>query len=268
MPRGNQRGLDAADVCRTVERIFREAGHEISSFLIEPKQIEIELKRAVACAPDVILIGGGDGTVSTAARMISGTGIALGILPMGTFNLAARDLGIPLEIEAAAGFLATAETSSIDVLDVSGHACLCITILSGDLTMRARGGELAAARAFVARLPRPCLVIPGNHDIPAINQPFDRFLHPFRRYQASFGPDLEPELIASGVHVVSMNSSRAFGFHADWSEGRLSTHQLSRMLEQFQNTPDEHLRILVLHHPLLELQIKGRAVVKPLEKLM
>jgi hypothetical protein len=40
------------------------------------------------------------------------------------------------------------------------------------------------------------------------------------------------------------------------------------MLGQFQNTPGDHLRILVLHHPLLELQIKGRAVVKPLEKVM
>jgi 3',5'-cyclic AMP phosphodiesterase CpdA len=143
-----------------------------------------------------------------------------------------------------------------------------ITILSGDLTMRARGGELADARAFVARLPRPCLVIPGNHDIPSMNQPLHRFFQPFKRYQNSFGSDLEPELITAGVHVVSINSSRAFGFHADWSEGRLSTRQLDRMREQFEIGPAGHLRVLVLHHPLLELQIKGRAVVKPLEKLM
>jgi diacylglycerol kinase family enzyme len=125
----NQRGLDATDVCQTVERIFRNAGHQISSSQIDPKHIGRELKRAVASAPDVILIGGGDGTVSTAARLLGGTEIALGILPMGTFNLAARDLGIPLEIEAAAEFLATAEIATIDVLDVSGHTCLCTTIL-------------------------------------------------------------------------------------------------------------------------------------------
>ncbi len=126
---GNQRGLDAKEVSRSVEAIFREAGHEISSSLIEPGQIEKALAQCISKAPDGIIVAGGDGTVSAAARLLGGTGIALGILPMGTFNLAARDLGIPLEIEVAARFLTTAEVVSIDVLDVSGHACLCTTIL-------------------------------------------------------------------------------------------------------------------------------------------
>ncbi len=125
----NQRGLDAAAASQTVERIFHQAGHQISSSPIEPENLDRELERAIASAPDVILIGGGDGTVSTAARRLSGTEIALGILPMGTFNLAARDLGIPLEFEEAAEFLATVETFAIDVLDVSGHTCLCTTNL-------------------------------------------------------------------------------------------------------------------------------------------
>lgn len=126
---GNQRGIDADEVCRTVEEIFRETGHDISSMLVAPEEIERELEKAIASAPDVILIGGGDGTVSTAARLLGGTGIALGVLPMGTFNLAARDLGVPLDMKEAARFLAEAEPFPIDVLDVSGHACLCTTIL-------------------------------------------------------------------------------------------------------------------------------------------
>jgi diacylglycerol kinase family enzyme len=126
---GNQRGLDADDVCRATERVFRENGHEITSVMASPKDLEKELERIVAETPDILLIGGGDGSVSAAARHLGGTGIALGILPMGTFNLAARDMGVPLEIDAAARFLATAGSFSIDVLDVSGHACLCTTIL-------------------------------------------------------------------------------------------------------------------------------------------
>lgn len=125
---GNQRGLDAQEVCRSVETIFRSAGHDISSLLADPGEIEKELKQAIASRPEAIIIGGGDGTVSTSARLLGGTGIAMGVLPMGTFNLAARDLGVPLDIEAAADFLATAEPLDIDVLDVSGHACLCTTI--------------------------------------------------------------------------------------------------------------------------------------------
>ena len=143
-----------------------------------------------------------------------------------------------------------------------------LTLLSGDLTMRARRSELADARRFVDRLPQPRLVIPGNHDIPLINHPFDRFFRSFRRYQSEFGEDLEPELIADGLHVVSLNSTRAFGFYTDWSEGRLSASQLARMQEQFIKGPPDHFRILMLHHPLFTLQISGRAVVKPLHKLM
>ena len=143
-----------------------------------------------------------------------------------------------------------------------------LTLLSGDLSMRARRSELLAARRFVDQLPEPRLVIPGNHDIPLINQPFDRFFRSFGRYQDFFGGVLEPELVTAGVHVVSLNSSRAFGFHSDWSEGRLSRHQIAHMQQQFQNGPAGHCRVLVLHHPLLALQIPGRAVVKPLMELM
>ena len=143
-----------------------------------------------------------------------------------------------------------------------------LTILSGDLSMRARRSELSAAREFVDQLPVPRLIIPGNHDIPLINQPFDRFFRSFGRYQETFGDALEPELITAGVHVVSLNSSRAFGFHSDWSEGRLSRRQIAHMQQQFLNGPADHCRVLVLHHPLLALQIPGRAVVKPLMELM
>lgn len=143
-----------------------------------------------------------------------------------------------------------------------------LTILSGDLTMRARRNEMADAQSFFTQLPRPRLVIPGNHDIPLINQPFDRFFRSFKRYQAHFGDELEPEWIADGLHVVGVNSTRAFGFHTDWSEGRLSRLQLEKIARRFDEGPVGHRRLLVLHHPLIALQVRGRAVVKPLETLM
>ncbi len=125
---GNERGLDAAGVARMVEEIFQESGHEMVSTLVEPRGLDRALKKAVASTPDAVVVAGGDGTVSAAAGHLGGTSVALGILPMGTFNLAARDLNIPLEIEEAARFLAAAEPLPIDLLDVSGHACLCTTI--------------------------------------------------------------------------------------------------------------------------------------------
>jgi len=142
-----------------------------------------------------------------------------------------------------------------------------LTLLSGDLTMRARRGELASARKFVDALPSPRLVIPGNHDIPGMNQPIDRFVRPFHRYQGTFGHELEPEYRAEGVHIVSLNSTRAFGLHADWSEGRLQNSQLRRVDQQFAGGAPA-LRVLMLHHPLLAPEGYGRAVVHPLPDLI
>ncbi|WP_193213705.1 metallophosphoesterase family protein [Luteolibacter marinus] len=141
------------------------------------------------------------------------------------------------------------------------------TFVSGDLTMRARRAELRAARAFVGKLPQPQLVIPGNHDIPALNQPFDRFFRPFHRYRGSFGHELEPELRARGIHAVGMNSNQAFGFHANWSEGRLSRETLARAEERLA-AQETGLRVLMLHHPLLGPPEHDREVVKPLPELL
>jgi len=143
-----------------------------------------------------------------------------------------------------------------------------LTVLSGDLTMRARRSEMSAARDFVNRLPVPHFLIPGNHDIPAINHPLHRFFRPFERYGRYFGNDLEPDHIAGDIHLVSLNSTRAFGFHPDWSEGRLSSAQLARMRDRFVDAPPGPFRLLVLHHPLLAPPDQRRAVVKPLPALL
>lgn len=126
---GAERGLLSTDICQSVQKVFREAGHHMDAMVIDPGNIENEIMDAIASQPDCLIIGGGDGSVSAAARLLGGTNIALGILPMGTFNLAARDLGVPLEIEAAARFLAEAQPLLVDVLRVSGRYCLCTTII-------------------------------------------------------------------------------------------------------------------------------------------
>jgi 3',5'-cyclic AMP phosphodiesterase CpdA len=143
-----------------------------------------------------------------------------------------------------------------------------LTVLSGDLTMRARRSEMSAARDFVNRLPIPHFLIPGNHDIPALNHPLHRFFRPFERYGRYFGNDLEPDHIAGDLHLVSLNSTRAFGFHPDWSEGRLTAAQLAAMRDRFVGALPGRFRLLVLHHPLLAPPDQRRAVVKPLPDLL
>ena len=61
---GNERGLDADEVSRQVEEIFREQGHEIRSVQFASGAIESSLKEAVASSPDGIIVAGGDGSQS------------------------------------------------------------------------------------------------------------------------------------------------------------------------------------------------------------
>jgi diacylglycerol kinase family enzyme len=126
---GNDRGLQPDEVRAALTAAFRDAGQDLETRIVGPGNLDGALREAIAAAPASVIVAGGDGTVSAAARHLGGTGIPLGILPLGTFNLAARDLGVPLEIGEAAAFLARARPFAIDVLDVAGHACLCTTIL-------------------------------------------------------------------------------------------------------------------------------------------
>jgi diacylglycerol kinase family enzyme len=69
----------------------------------------------------MIVAAGGDGTISAVARAVAGTGVPLGILPLGTLNHFARDLGIPADIEGAADVLATGHAVRVDVGEVNGR---------------------------------------------------------------------------------------------------------------------------------------------------
>ena len=69
---------------------------------------------------DPIVAGGGDGTVSTVASQLVGTGVRLGVLPLGTLNHFARDLGLPLEMEQAIEVICSGEPKSVDVGMVNG----------------------------------------------------------------------------------------------------------------------------------------------------
>jgi diacylglycerol kinase family enzyme len=71
--------------------------------------------------PSVIVAGGGDGTISAVASALAGTGIALGVLPLGTLNHFAKDLCIPLDTVGAVHTIAAGHTLDVDVGVVNGR---------------------------------------------------------------------------------------------------------------------------------------------------
>src|SRR6187402_314519 len=90
-----------------VRAAFARAGIVAEVGAVQPAAIAAALRAAGATYPDAVIVGGGDGTVRSAASALAGTGVTLGVLPLGTLNHFAKDLGVPAGIEEAIVALAT-----------------------------------------------------------------------------------------------------------------------------------------------------------------
>jgi len=137
--------------------------------------------------------------------------------------------------------------------------------VTGDFTMRGRHREFKAARAWLDQLPQPQIVFPGNHDVPGLNDLWDRFFTPFKRYRDYILSDEEPSADLGTVgKIVTANSSTPFGWHKDWSRGFLGPAQSIRISSEFHSMDQSLLRVLGIHHPLLGARDKSRALVAPM----
>jgi len=105
----------------SVEEPLRAAGIAGDVELVDGKRIEERVRFHVEAGARLVIAGGGDGSVGAAASAIAGTDAALGILPLGTLNHFARDLGIPLDLAKAAELIAKGRTRAVDVAEVNGR---------------------------------------------------------------------------------------------------------------------------------------------------
>lgn len=123
-------------------------------------------------------------------------------------------------------------------------------IVTGDLTMRARRHEFAAAQAWLEALGRPVTVEVGNHDLPYFNL-WARFVTPYRRFQA-LERMIERPLDLHGVSIVPLKTTARAQLRLNWSKGYVSGRALSRTLAQIADAPNGHLVLVACHHPLVE----------------
>jgi 3',5'-cyclic AMP phosphodiesterase CpdA len=123
-------------------------------------------------------------------------------------------------------------------------------ICTGDLTMRARSREFEAAGRYLEALPVPVTVEPGNHDLPYFN-PLDRFFSPYRRY-GRIERMIERPLNLKGVTVAPLKTTARFQWRHNWSWGVVDRKSLKQALALLRAAPDDHLKIVPCHHPLLD----------------
>jgi len=107
-----------------VAAALRQAGLFVDVRAVPGSRLPAATREALAAGADMVIAGGGDGTVSAVAGALAGSDATLGVLPLGTFNHFARDLGIPGELNAAAAALAASTPRSIDLAEVNGHRFL------------------------------------------------------------------------------------------------------------------------------------------------
>lgn len=111
---------------------------------------------------DLVIVCGGDGSVSSAALAAMESGLPLGIIPMGTANDLARTLDLPMDLVGAAGIIARGQTRPVDVGTVNGHAFFNVASigLSSELAqgldpaLKKRFGRLGYALAAMKVLTR------------------------------------------------------------------------------------------------------------------
>ena len=116
-------GTAGQSPAQLVNELFIKRG--ITAKILEPRDgnsISTLAKTAMDQDYDIIVAGGGDGTINAVASAIVGnSAIKLGILPIGTFNHFARDLGLPIDIEKAVEIIVAGQVKSVDVGEVNGR---------------------------------------------------------------------------------------------------------------------------------------------------
>lgn len=118
----NTRSRRGARAYPHVARLLDESGVRLLADLpvTDPGSLTPTLERALALSPDLLVLGGGDGTMATAVDHLAYTDVALGVLPLGTTNNFARSLGLPLSVPGAVRTITTGKVADVDLGRVSG----------------------------------------------------------------------------------------------------------------------------------------------------
>jgi diacylglycerol kinase family enzyme len=116
-------GAVAADpkIAGKVGDALKSAGLTVGIELVDGGDYEVRCRAIAERGDPLLIVGGGDGTVGAAASALVGSDTLLGILPLGTLNHFARDLGIHTDLDEAAALIASGSQRRVDVAEMNGR---------------------------------------------------------------------------------------------------------------------------------------------------
>lgn len=161
---GRIAGVDESATARQIEAAFAMESVDSTVSLVPPAELPRAVGDAARDGFDAVAVGGGDGTIGAAASALAGTATPLGVLPLGTLNHFARDLGMPRDLGDAVRAIARGRVRAVDVGEIGGHVFLnnasigfYAEVVDDRDERRARGGlgrRTAMLQAFVGVLKR------------------------------------------------------------------------------------------------------------------
>lgn len=162
---GTLRTADLDRLTSDAKAAFAAHGHALEVRVVGGRDLLPALRAAVQSGADLLLAGGGDGTISAAAELCFRSGMPLAVLPAGTMNLFARSLGIPLDLGEALDALAAGEIGAVDIATANGQVFVHqysvgiyarLVRLREQMSYRSRLGKIwATTKAMIGALTRP-----------------------------------------------------------------------------------------------------------------
>jgi diacylglycerol kinase family enzyme len=115
---------DKTALTEEIETAFAAHGWKVEFILVRRRELHKLTRRTVAEAPGAIVVAGGDGTINAVASACVEAKRPLGIVPAGTFNYIARNLGVPTEVSPAVAVIVDGHVRHVDIGEMNGRIFL------------------------------------------------------------------------------------------------------------------------------------------------
>ena len=254
------------------------AGKVAEAFRAANMDADIEFISGATCAArcrsvsergeQLIVVGGGDGTISAAASTLAGTGATLGILPLGTLNHFARDLGIPTELKQAAELIGRRSERLVDVAQMNDRMFINnsaiglypLMVVDRDLQRRTLGRSkglamIVASIRTLARFGHQRLMLTVNDEKAHVDTPL--LFVGNNAYRLDIGKPGRREAIDQGqlsVYVMRKKNRRGFVAASIRALFNRARHNDMVQLEQVERLKVE------CHRSVLAVSLDGEVV--------